>query len=123
MPRPIQKRRVSRTLEERVFKPRGRRIGELRQVELSLDELEALRLADLEGLYQEEAARRMGVSRATFARIVGSARARVAKALVEGHALVIQGGDITRSGSRRAPCPLHGAGPRRGRSCRCRDGQ
>ena len=119
MPRSIQTRRISSGLEERVFKPRGRPIGQLREIALSLDELEALRLADREGLYQAEAAERMGVSRATFARIVTSARSKVAEALVEGHALSIRGGEITRSRCRRSPCPLHGSGPRKGRSCRC----
>ena len=57
-----------------------------------MDELEALRLADLESLYQEQAAGRMKVSRQTFGRIVESARRKVAEALVEGKALRIDGG-------------------------------
>lgn len=56
-------------------------------VELEVEELEAIRLADLEGLYQEEASRLMGVSRATFGRILEGARRKVAEALVEGKAL------------------------------------
>jgi len=59
-----------------------------------LDELEALRLADLEGLYQEQAAEKMGVSRPTFARILESARKKVAEALVKGKGLVIGGGPV-----------------------------
>lgn len=94
-------------------------MGQIREIKLSLDELEALRLADREGLYQAEAAERMGVSRATFARIVSAGRAKVAEALVEGYALSIEGGEITRSRARRKPCPLHGDGPRKGRACRC----
>jgi predicted DNA-binding protein (UPF0251 family) len=69
----------------------------LEEVELTIDELEALRLADLEGLYQEEAAARMEVSRATFARIVETARLKVATALVHGHALRIGGGPVSAS--------------------------
>lgn len=61
----------------------------LDEIRLAMDELEALRLADLEGLYQEDAARAMGVSRQTFARIVDSARRKVAEALVHGKALRI----------------------------------
>jgi predicted DNA-binding protein (UPF0251 family) len=56
---------------------------------LGLDEMEALRLADLEGLYHENAADRMKVSRATFGRILESARKKVARALLEGKALKI----------------------------------
>ena len=62
---------------------------DLQEVELDADELESLRLADLDGLYRKDAAEKMGVSRQTFDRIVRSARAKVAKALVEGHALRI----------------------------------
>lgn len=61
---------------------------------LTLDELEAIRLADLEGLDQEEAARRMNVSRPTFGRIVGQARGKVASALVNARAIGIEGGIV-----------------------------
>jgi len=61
---------------------------------LTLDELEALRLADLEGLGQEEAARRMNVSRPTFGRIVEQARRKVAAALVQERGIGIEGGVI-----------------------------
>lgn len=60
---------------------------DLREIELAADEVEALRLADHEGMYREEAASHMGVSRQTFDRIVRAARAKVAEALVAGHAL------------------------------------
>ncbi len=60
---------------------------DLREIELAADEVEALRLADFEGLYREEAASRMEVSRQTFDRIVRGARAKVAEALVGGLAL------------------------------------
>jgi len=66
----------------------------LDEVVLGIDELEALRLADLEGLYQERAARRMRVSRPTFSRIVEAARRKVAEALVRGRAIKIEGGHI-----------------------------
>jgi len=61
---------------------------------LTLDELEAIRLADLEGLAQEEAARRMNVSRPTFGRIVEQARKKVAAALVQGRGIGIEGGVV-----------------------------
>jgi predicted DNA-binding protein (UPF0251 family) len=67
----------------------------LEEVVLELDEMEAIRLADLEGLYQEEAAERMKVSRPTFGRIVAAARKKIAEALVAGKALRIEGGPVT----------------------------
>jgi uncharacterized protein len=76
----------------------------LEEVALSVDEFEALRLADLEGLYQDGAARRMGVSRATFGRIVEAARRKVAEALVHGKALKIGGGVVAWAGTRRFRC-------------------
>lgn len=76
----------------------------LDEIELSIDEFEALRLADLEGLYQEEAAARMEVSRATFARIVAASRKKVATALVQGNALRIGGGPVAFAGERSFRC-------------------
>lgn len=55
-----------------------------------MDEVEALRLADLEGLYHEDASRKMGVSRATFGRILKQAKRKVAEALLKGKALKIE---------------------------------
>lgn len=71
---------------------------------MTVDELEALRLADLEGLYQEEAASRMGISRPTFARIVEAARRKVADTLVNGRSLKIGGGPVTLAGERTFRC-------------------
>jgi predicted DNA-binding protein (UPF0251 family) len=64
------------------------------EIILALDEFEALRLADFEGLYQDEAAARMNVSRQTFGRIVETARQKVAQALIEGKTLSIEGGSV-----------------------------
>jgi predicted DNA-binding protein (UPF0251 family) len=77
-----------------MFKPAGIPARALDEVLLTLDELEALRLADLEGLYQDEAAVRMSVSRPTFGRIVEAARRKVARALLQGLVLRIDGGTI-----------------------------
>ena len=74
MGRPPTKRRVGSGLKALVFKPQAVPVDELERVELTLDGLEAIRLADHLGLYQEEAAQRMGVSRATFARVLATAR-------------------------------------------------
>jgi predicted DNA-binding protein (UPF0251 family) len=79
-------------------------MAELEEVALSVDELEALRLADLEGLYHDGAAERMGVSRATFGRIVETARRKVAEALVHGRALKIGGGAVAWAGMRHFKC-------------------
>jgi predicted DNA-binding protein (UPF0251 family)/predicted Fe-Mo cluster-binding NifX family protein len=76
------------------FKPLGIPARMLETVTMTLDEFEALRLADYEGLYQEEAAGRMSVSRPTFGRIVASARRKVSEALVLGKALVLEGGKV-----------------------------
>jgi predicted DNA-binding protein (UPF0251 family) len=74
------------------FKPAGVPLAALDEVTLTLDELEALRLADLEGLYHEQAADRMGVSRQTFGNILEAARRKSADGLVNGRALRIRGG-------------------------------
>jgi hypothetical protein len=69
-----------------------------------MDEFEALRLADLEGLYQEQAAERMNVSRQTFGRIVESARRKVAQVIAEGLALRIEGGAVKAPENRKFTC-------------------
>ncbi len=65
----------------------------LEAVELAADELEAIRLADFEGLYQEQAAEQMGVSRQTFGLIVTRAHKKVAEALTQGKAICVEGGN------------------------------
>jgi len=62
----------------------------LQEVFLHMDEVEALRLADFEGFYHEDAALKMNVSRATFGRILDEARRKVAEALLKGKALRIE---------------------------------
>ena len=121
--RPEKIRRVGCAAGGRAFKPIGRRVGNLEVEELRLDEFEALRLADLEGLYQEAAAERMGVSRPTFARILARARSAVARALVEGRVLVIGEGPVIEGPQGPLPCAVHEGGRRRGRGCHCRNKQ
>jgi uncharacterized protein len=72
------------------FKPRGIPLVDLDEVCLGLDELEALRLADYEGLYHEESAKRMDISRATFGRVLVRAHQKVAEVLLTGKALRIE---------------------------------
>ncbi len=90
MSRPKKCRCVNCCPDSSYFKPRGIPFVNLEEVFLNLDELEAIRLADLEGLYHEEAAGKMNVSRATFGRILVAARRKVAEAIVNGKALKIE---------------------------------
>ena len=94
MARPRNRRRVGCTPARTSFKPAGVPKSSLTEVVLTVDEWEALRLADYEGLYHEAAAREMNVSRPTFGRIIEVARRKVTRALVEGQALTIKGGDF-----------------------------
>jgi uncharacterized protein len=93
MGRPHIKRCVEYNPGVSYFKPRGIPMDHLEEIRLKIDEREALRLADLEGLSQEESGRRMGVSRATFGRIVERARRTVADALINGKAIHVEGGN------------------------------
>ena len=76
----------------RAFKPTRIPMFELEKIQLSRDELEVLRLCDLLGMTQEQAGREMGVSRGTVQRLAVAARSKVARALVEGCALLL--GDV-----------------------------
>ena len=100
MPRPRKRRRLSRPPRQAVYKPAGVPLEGLQQVVLLPDELEALRLADLENLSQFESAERMGVSRSTFQRILAHAHRQVALALVEGGALLLEGSLVAVEGRR-----------------------
>jgi uncharacterized protein len=90
MSRPKKFRCVACNPRAFYFKPRGIPLVNLDEVSLGLDELEALRLADYEGLYHEESAKRMTISRATFGRVLVRARHKVAEALLTGKALRIE---------------------------------
>ena len=89
MPRPCKKRTVCLDLKSAYFKPRGIPMENLSEIVLEVDEMEAVRLADHEGKYQEESARQMGVSRPTFSNIINRAHAKIAEALIRGKALRI----------------------------------
>lgn len=89
MPRPKRCRRVCFDPSYRYFKPQGIPLDELEKVDLRVDELEALRLADMLGLSQANAAKEMNVSQPTFNRILAGARAKVAQCLVRSSALKI----------------------------------
>ena len=91
MARPLKCRRVACDVPARYFKPQGIPLCALEEIELALDEVEAMRLTDVDGLYQAEAAERMGVSRQTLGAIVARAHKKVARAILEGKALRIGG--------------------------------
>jgi predicted DNA-binding protein (UPF0251 family) len=94
MPRPFRFRRVCCRPDANYFKPRGIPIEALEEVNLTMDELEAIRLADLEGMYQEDAAKKMDISRQTFGNIIASAHKKIADTLVNSKALKIEGGVV-----------------------------
>jgi uncharacterized protein len=104
MARPKCMRRVCCAPETTFFKPRGIPMVDLEEVTLLFDEYEALRLADLEGLYQEQAAEAMHISRQTFGRILESAHQKVSDALVNGKAMRIEGGKVTMADKRTFTC-------------------
>lgn len=99
MARPRKCRLIQSAPTVVLFKPRGIPATMLEHVTLNCEELEAMRLKDLDGFDQAEAAQEMNVSRATFQRILGSARAKISDALVNGKAIRIQGGDYSIAGN------------------------
>lgn len=90
MPRPKKYRCIKCKPDATYFKPRGIPLVELEEISVTMDELEALRLADYDGLYHEDAAKRMKISRQTFGRILNEARRKVAECLLKGKALKIE---------------------------------
>jgi predicted DNA-binding protein (UPF0251 family) len=129
MPRPRHCRRVARLPQANYYKPRGIPLSVLQEVTLTVDEFEAIRLTDLEGLYQADAAEKMNISRQTLGRILESAHKKIADALVHGKALLIKGGpiEIMTASSDEIGFRQFGhipPGPKRGRGrCRRRKGQ
>lgn len=91
MAEPVKCRLEDGHPEADYFKPRGKPLRELQEVVLPLEGLTALRLTDLKGLTPDEAALKMNIPRQTFDRILVEARRVVSEALVEGHALRIEG--------------------------------
>ena len=94
MPRPCKNRFVAGRPGSVVYKPAGIPARTLEWVYLGLDEFEAIRLLDHDGLDQVKAAELMGISRPTITRIYASARKKIAEALTEGKAICIEGGPV-----------------------------
>jgi uncharacterized protein len=109
MPRPKCRRNICGMPDKNYFKPRGIPTVGLEEIVLNLDEFEAIRLADYEQLYQEEAAAKMNISRQTFGRIIEAAHKKIADVLLNGKALKIEGGEVALDENK--PCG-HGKGRR-----------
>jgi len=92
MPNRRRYRRIKMPPAMEGFKPFGIPMRDLESVDLLYEEYEALRLADYENFNQEEAAKKMNISRPTFTRLYDKARKNIAKAFVEGKAIIIRGG-------------------------------
>lgn len=90
MPRTKCKRNIEFNPETTYYKPRGIPMNLLEEIKLEMDEFEAIRLRDFEGLYQEQAAEKMKISRQTFGRILESAHKKIADALIKGKSIRIE---------------------------------
>jgi predicted DNA-binding protein (UPF0251 family) len=90
--RPKKTRWISCIPQERCFKPICKPLSKLKRVYLSLDEFEAVRLADLEDMKQVDAAKKLKISRPTFSRIISSAHNKIADGLINIKAIKIEGG-------------------------------
>jgi predicted DNA-binding protein (UPF0251 family)/predicted Fe-Mo cluster-binding NifX family protein len=113
MPRPTCPRRVGFTPSTKYFKPVGTPMGVLEEVLLGHDEVEAIRLKNLVGLSQEQAASQMGVSQPTLHRLLVSAHQKLTDAVVNGKALRIEGGNVMSTDISAGPCRWrHGWGCR-----------
>lgn len=90
MARPVKPRKILFNPNVVYFKPRAVPLSVLKEVDLDVDEMEAIRLCDFKNLDQDEAAKRMKISQSTLQRILTSARRKIAEALTEGKAIKIR---------------------------------
>ena len=115
MTRPKKRRYIREMPPNRYFKPAGAPLRALEEIAITADELEAMRLVFDEGLYQEQAAEYMGISRQTFGRILSDAQSKLTRALLFGMAIRIESTDYAvPAEDRDSPCP-RGRRGRRGR--------
>ena len=89
MPRPRKKRCCRRYKADRIYKPQGIPLKDIDTTVLSLDQFEAVRLCDVDDLDQEEAGRKMGISRGTIQRLLYDARKKIAEAILHNNAIII----------------------------------
>ena len=104
MSRPFKCRHIGCEPGINYFKPRGIPLCDLQEVVLTVDEFEAVRLADLEGLYQQSGRKKMKISRQTFGNIIRVAHGKIADAIINGKAIKIGGGVYTRAEKRMFIC-------------------
>ena len=123
MARPKQPRRVYFEPNATYFKPRGIPLSQLKEICLSVEEFEALRLSECQNIEQKRCAEIMGISQPTFSRILTEARKKVAKGLVDGCAIKIDGGVFKMPGQDGTGPSGRGFGRGRGfggpTKCRC----
>ncbi len=93
MSRPLKPRYVCELPKFNMFGPKGMRTRDLEKINMTIDELETIRLIDHEDMTQEEAAVQMNVARTTIQRIYVSARKKIADAIISGKVLLLEGGD------------------------------
>jgi predicted DNA-binding protein (UPF0251 family) len=98
MVRPKKKRTVGHEPKATYFKPRAVPLSELEEITMTIDELETLRLSNLEKMNQADAAKKMEIHQSTFQRTLMSAREKITDALVNGKAIKIEGGEYTMPG-------------------------
>ena len=84
---------IDQEYKNHVFKPKAIPMSQLASINIGHDEMEAIKLVDLHHLRQSDAADLMGVSSATIQRMIETTREKIVKALIEGHAIIIEGGD------------------------------
>jgi len=104
MSRPTCKRRIGFQPKTVYFKPAGIPLGTVQEIVIGHDEVEAMRLKNLLGFPQEEAATQMGVSQPTFHRLINAAHQKITDAIINGKALKIEGGNITIYEEAAGPC-------------------
>jgi len=104
MPRPTCKRRIGFQPKAVFFKPAGIPLGAVQEIVIGHDEVEAMRLKNLLGFPQEEAANQMGVSQPTFHRLINAAHQKITDAIINGKALRIEGGNVTVHEETAGPC-------------------
>jgi predicted DNA-binding protein (UPF0251 family) len=92
--RPQKCRFVKNSPKVTYYKPRGIPMSDLNLVILTVDEMEAIRLADYEGLYHQEACKKMRISRQTFSRILSTAHKKIGDGIINGKAIEIKGGNF-----------------------------
>jgi len=94
MPRPRIERRIFFQPDATYFKPAGVPLNQLKEINLSFDELEAIRFIDSENLGQKEAAKKMKISQSTLSRLLKEGRKKLADSIVNGKSIKIQGGNF-----------------------------